>query len=614
MISFLTKVAEVESAIREAVQRISPEVKEFYVGEPTEKGFGDVTTNVAFLMAKALRRPPSQIAQELLGQININREEINAEAHRSGFINFTFTNIFYFKFVKELIDRGGFGEINVGPRKRIIIEHTSVNPNKALHVGHARNVVLGDAFYRLFKRVGHEVTVLNYIDDTGVQVADLIVGFKYLGFPTESDLKYDHYCGDVVYVNANRAIEENEELKKMRSQVLKDLEKGGEIYAFAQNIINRIVKEQLRSAWRIGARYDLLNWESHFVHGGYWNKMFEVLKEKGLLKFVTEGKYKNCWVLLDRKILVRSDGTAVYTAKDLTYAAWKLGIIKDDFFYKVYEVQPDGTPLYTTDLSEGEKGLYRPADETYILIDQRQLPLQELIKETLGALSGKMNYNVIAYGLVALSKNTAEKVMKRPVEKEFVHMSGRSGIYYNLDDLMDAIKGAALKIVNERNPGLENKEEVAEKVAVAAIRYSLVRPDLDKQIVFDIDEALKLEGDTGPYIQYSYARAVKILEKAGEQKLDLAPIALSPEERDLALQMSKLDYVINKALRSLSITTIASYTHDLAFKFNVFYEKRRVLDEPNPETKKFRLALVLAFKMVISDAMQILGLPLTDEL
>ena len=272
---------------------------------------------------------------------------------------------------------------------------------------------------------------------------------------------------------------------------MKDLEEGGEIYRFARPIVEKIVNEQLKSAWNIGARYDILNWESHFVHGGYWKKMFELLKEKGLIKFVTEGKYKNCWVLSDEKVLVRSDGTAVYTAKDLTYAAWKLGLIPDEFYYYIFAKQQDGSELYSTALIGGLKGLYKPADEAYILIDQRQLPLQNLIKDTLKALSASKDYKVIAYGLVALSKNTAEKILKSKVEKDVVHMSGRSGVYYNLDDLMNVIKKAALNLINERNPALLEKEEVASKVAIAAIRYSLMRPDLDKQIVFDINDALK---------------------------------------------------------------------------------------------------------------------------
>ncbi len=614
MISYLTELNKLSESINKAIKEYGIATSAIYVGEPTETSFGDITSNAAFVLSKTLRKSPYEAAKDLIEKIEFSEEDIAAELHSSGFMNFRLTDLFYLKFLNQIIKNQGYGEITVPEKKKIIIEHTSVNPNKALHVGHARNVVLGDTFYRLFKRLGHQVTVLNYIDDTGVQVADLIVGFKYLGYPLESDEKYDHYCGDVVYVNANKAIEESEALKKKRSEVLKDLEEGGEIYRYARPIIEKIVKEQLKSAWNIGARYDLLNWESHFVHGGYWKKMFEVLKEKGLIKFVTEGKHKNCWVLLDKKVLVRSDGTAVYTAKDLTYAAWKLGLIPDEFYYSVFTKQPDGSELYSTSLEGGLKGLYKPADEAYILIDQRQLPLQNLIKDALKALSASKDYKVIAYGLVALSKNTAEKIVKGKVEKEIVHMSGRSGIYYNLDDLMEAIKQVALKLINERNPTLPEKEEVASKIAVAAIRYSLMRPDLDKQIVFDINDALKLEGDTGPYIQYTYARASKILEKNNNEVSLLNQIKPSEEEKRLLLQMSKYDYYLFKAYSSTSVTALANYVHELAFAFNVFYEKKRVLDEKDSELKKMRIALVYAYKQIILDAMNVLGLPELKEL
>jgi len=614
MISYFTELNKLTASINDALSKLGITTTSVYVGEPTEPAFGEITTNAAFVLAKTFKKPPYEIAKDFLNKIEYDKENLSAEIHPSGFINFRFTERFYLSFLNEILKNDGFGEIQVKEKKKIIIEHTSVNPNKALHVGHARNVVLGDTFYRLFKRLGHDVKVLNYIDDTGVQVADLIVGFKYLGYSLESDDKFDHYCGDVVYVNANKAIEENEELKKKRSEILKDLEEGGEIYNFAKPIIEKIVREQLKSAWNIGARYDILNWESHFIHGGYWKKMFEILKEKGLVKFIKEGKYKNCWVLLDKKILIRSDGTTVYTAKDLTYAAWKLGLIHDDFYYHVFSKQPDNTDVYTTTLSGGIKGLYTPADEAYILIDQRQLPLQNLIKETLKALSVSKEYKVIAYGLVALSKNTAEKIVKGKVEKDFVHMSGRSGIYYNLDDLMNAIKIAAINLINNRNPLLPDKEDTASKVAIAAIRYSLLRPDLEKQIVFDIDDALKLEGDTGPYIQYTYARASKILEKANQEFSQLEEINLSQEEKNLLLYMSKYDYYLLKAYSSMSVSILANYAHELAFRFNVFYEKKRVLDEKDTKLRTLRLALVYAYKLIISDLMNVLGLPTLKEL
>jgi Arginyl-tRNA synthetase len=246
MISYFTELNKLTASINDALSKLGITTTSVYVGEPTEPAFGEITTNAAFVLAKTFKKLPYEIAKDFLNKIEYDKENLSAEIHPSGFINFRFTERFYLSFLNEILKNGGFGEIQVKEKKKIIIEHTSVNPNKALHVGHARNVVLGDTFYRLFKRLGHDVKVLNYIDDTGVQVADLIVGFKYLGYSLESDDKFDHYCGDVVYVNANKAIEENEELKKKRSEILKDLEEGGEIYNFAKPIIEKIVREQLK--------------------------------------------------------------------------------------------------------------------------------------------------------------------------------------------------------------------------------------------------------------------------------------------------------------------------------------------------------------------------------
>ncbi|MDG6927238.1 MAG: arginine--tRNA ligase [Nitrososphaerota archaeon] len=615
MISYLSEINDIRLASENALKDIGLQVN-FAVSETTMPSFGDITTNAAFVISKAKKIPPSDaIALFLVNFKPKSQKFLEVVPHTSGFVNFWLKTEFFNKFINEVIAQHGFGDIDVA-QKKIAIEHTSVNPNKALHVGHARNVIIGDTFYRLLKRLGHRVAVLNYIDDTGVQVADLLIGFKEMGFSVDGDgQKYDHYCGDVVYVKANKVIENDLRLKEVRSNILKALEAGDETYKFANRIVSRIVSEQLKSAWALGARYDLLNWESHFLHAGYWNEVFDILKSKGAVQYVSEGKNAGCWVLKGKKVLIRSDGTAVYTAKDIIYAAWKLGIVNDRFGYDFFANQWDGTSLITTSLDKKGVKSYNPADISYIVIDQRQEPIQQMIKEVVEAVIPDKKYKIIAYGLVALSKNTAEKINANIENEKFVHMSGRSGVFFNLDDLYFMVKGAAMEIINKRNAPLENKERVAEGIAVSAIRYSLLKIDLDKQIVFDIDDAVKLEGDTGPYLQYSLARAMKIIEKLGPLKIpcDIG-VLNSEEERALLLSLTKFDYELNKSYETVSLSTIANYAHELAVQFNIFYEKHRVIDEKSELVKNARGCLVLAFTYIMTDLFQVLGIPVLKEL
>ncbi len=615
MISYLSEINDIKRALENALKSIGPQVN-FTVSETTTPSFGDITTNAAFIISKAKKMPTSEAIAMVLRDFKLSSQEfLKIEPHPSGFVNFWLTSEFFNKFINDIIIKKGFGDLGVVPEK-IVIEHTSVNPNKALHVGHARNVIIGDTFYRLLKRLGHHVIVLNYIDDTGVQVADLLIGFKEMGFSVDDGgQKFDHYCGDVVYVKANKIIETDLRLKELRSKILKELEEGGDTYTFANHIVSHIVREQLKSTWSLGARYDLLNWESHFLHSGYWNEVFAILKSRGEVQYISKGKNAGCWILKGRKILVRSDGTTVYTAKDLIYATWKLGIVNDRFGYDVFANQQDGTSLITTTLKKNEVKFYEPVDVSYIVIDQRQEPIQQMIKSVIEAIAPNKKYKIISYGLVALSNNTAQKINANIGSERFAHMSGRSGIYFNLDDLYLMVKKEAMEIIDKRNPLLENKESVAEGIAVSAIRYSLLKIDLDKQIIFDIDDALKLEGDTGPYLQYSLARAMKIVEKMSSIETPCAVDLLSSkEERSLLLNLTKFDYVLNKSYEVISLSTIANYAHELAVQFNVFYETHRVIDEKNEQIKNARACLVLAFTYIMSDLLQMLGIPVLKEL
>lgn len=617
--SYLEALSEARRLVEEALGGI--ELK-FEVSEPTVAGIGDIACNAPFQAAKLFRKSPGEIAKDLVRKIRTSELFEKVEAHPKGYINFSLNYPVYATKLLERVLRGRFGELDVGRGKKVVLEHTSVNPNKALHIGHARNVVIGDSLARMLRRAGYEVSVLNYIDDTGAQVADVIVGLLYLGMSPKADVKFDQYCGDEVYVKVNEAYERDPSLLEKRKEVLRQLEDGrGPVVEFAEKIIRRVVEEQLKTCWRLGAEYDLLNWESHILRAGYWNEVFEELKRKGFVEMAKDGKYAGCWVIRgeegDEKVLVRSDGTTVYAAKDIPYAAWKLGLIEDRFNYEIFAEQPSGKKLWTTVLRGGrrEHPTFNGGDMAITVIDVRQSRVQKFVALAVRALGGEgKEYVHLGYEVVALSKDTVEELgMNVKEDREFYHMSGRRGLYVNVDVVLDELERRAREESRARNP--EESEgwlaDVGRKVAVGALRYALIKQDLDKTIIFDLKEALRLEGDTGPYLQYSLARAYRILERAGRftPEPELGRYLNSEEERALILLMSKYEKALLEAITNLSPKRLANYARELAVAFNQFYERRPVLQESDERIKLGRLTLVEAYTRLYSDLLELLGIP-----
>ena len=332
--TFKAILDEIENNLNKILQEMSLESVSFTV-EPAKPGFGDVSSNVSFLLAKQLTKSPKDIAEILSEkyQKQIHTLVLKVESHPSGYLNF-FAD---WKKLNQLILSESFlpefGEVNIGNQSTIVVEHTSVNPNKALHIGHVRNIIIGDTMARILKKANYKVNVLNYIDDSGLQVADIIVGFKHLGFNEEpSDgKKFDHYCGDDVYVKTTEKYESDSSLEQIRKDVLKSLEDGNsDIAKFADIITRRVLADQLKTCWNLSVFYDCLNFESQIIRSGLWDRIFEKLKEMDLIKLEEEGKNEGCWVIPgegkeEDKVIVRSNGTATYIAKDIPYAAWKLG-------------------------------------------------------------------------------------------------------------------------------------------------------------------------------------------------------------------------------------------------------------------------------------------------
>lgn len=641
---------EVIHQIREIINKSLVDLKyetiEYDVSEPPKTEFGDLTTNIAFLLSKRMHKKPNEIARELVyNSINLQLKNIgkdslirNADAHISGHINFNINYVNFNKFLLGLVKKNKLLLPNIGQNKKIVIEHTSVNPNKALHIGHLRNVVVGDSLYRLFKMTNHKTLVLNYIDDSGVQVADLIVAFRFAGFNPDNmdkNFKFDQYCGEI-YVKMNELYKTNLDLIEKRKLVIKEIEQGNtELAQFTNDIVEKIVKQQLVSCWRIKSRYDLMVIESQILLSKLWEKTLDLLKDRNIIHFSTEGKNINCWVIKDEhneeKVVIRSDGTATYIAKDISFAVWKLDLVDDPFTYTKFSLQWDNSILWksmlkseTTQNSLHENNLVfgeNSPSKVITVIDSRQARLQKIISSIISEIDPNIqNYIFLGYETVALSPYTVQAIGKELDEKnkKVIHMSGRKGIFINADNILDELHKKAYSEIRKRNSDFDDTttEEIAEGIAVSAIRYNLLKQDLDKMITFDMKEALNLDGDTSLYLQYSFARAMRILEKGrstleefiNERNDNIRFDLLNHKiEVELIKEISKFNLIIEEALNSLNPKILAKYANKISTKFNLFYENLPVLGT-DLFLKVNRLMLVMVFVNVLANLFDILGI------
>ena len=640
--TFRNVVNEIHQVISNSLINLRYNQQDFDISESSRKEFGDLSCNVAFLLSKVLKRRPVDIANEIVEkEIKCYIEQkkasnsisfiLSVDSHPSGYINFK-ANIVNLasSTLNEVLKNPKYGFNNLGQGQRIIIEHTSINPNKALHVGHMRNVIIGDILYRILKATNYDVIVLNYIDDSGLQVADIVVGFKFAGIPQDTkdkNVKFDQYCGDEVYVKINEMYKNNPYLEEKRRLVLKEIEDGtSDIAKFASEITMRVLKDQLKTCWRMKAHYDLLNFESHIVVSKLWSKTFEMLKENCIAILQTKGKNKYCWVIRpeneEEKVIVRSDGTATYIAKDIPYAAWKLGIVEDPFYYYKFACQWDGTTLWATTLNphvgNKEHPLFNSAQRVITIIDSRQARLQRIISDVLSRLhTNNGSYHHLAYEAVTLSPETAKSLGLDIGDRQFMHISGRKGVYVNADYILNKLQTTANEEVKKRNLDLSEymTNQIAEEIAISAIRYNMIKQDLDKIITFDIVDSLSLEGNTGPYLQYTYARSQRILEKYGKNiTWENFGLLIQEPEIDLIKKIAKMDLITEEAVRILSPKLLARYAYDLATTFNVFYEKVPVLSEKNKEIMFSRLSLVKAFGITLKKIFNVLGITALNKM
>jgi arginyl-tRNA synthetase len=619
--------------IRSTVQKISDKLGypavEFDVSEASKSDFGDISCNIGFLLAKPLKKRPSEISESIAEIYRQNMTNLISQinVHQSGYLNFVANNSALAKHVITSSTSNRYGEFDLGKGIKTVVEHTSVNPNKALHIGHVRNIIIGDVVARILRKTNYDVNVLNYVDDSGLQVADIIVGFLYGGFskaPPHGQ-KFDHYCGDVVYVSITERYEKEKPLVEKRNLVLKELEKGtSDIAKFGDEITRQVLEEQLKTCWRLGVTYDCLNFESQIIRSSLWKTVFEKMKSMGIIYLEEEGKNAGCWVIKsdsaveEDKILVRSNGIATYIAKDIPYATWKLGILKDPFYYKQYMVQKNHQILWQTTLENTGTKIDFTGDKVITIIDSRQSRLQKIItKIIVDFKSDNKSYFHLGYESVTLSSDTA-KTLNLETGGRSIQMSGRKGVYVNADYVLDILGVKTYDEAKKRNPDLDEVSlvRIAEQVAVGALRYAMIKQDLDKIITFDLTESLSLEGDTGPYVQYAYARAIRILEKAGKMpEFDMAFDMLSTlHEKNLVKIIGKFDIQVEDSAKNLSPKIIARYCYDLAVSFNSFYEHVKVLTAESPELINMRLCLVWSFKETLAKALFLLGINAPDRM
>lgn len=604
---------------------------------PSRMEYGELATSSAFKIAKLLGKRPLEIANDLRDYLIERKIEYIDEVSvaGSGYINFRLNRDHFFSdYFKEIIEDGLYPYRSMFGGRYFKIEYTSVNPNKALHIGHARNVILGSSLYKMLSKLGNKVHLINYIDDTGTQMADILIGFLKLGYSVDppDNMPFDKYCGDIVYVKSVEAIEKSDELKEERRKFIKLIEEGDNpVAVFARMIAERVLKRQLETCWRLGARYDLLVWESDIIRNKLHMMLYDLIEKSSVLIKVKKGKYagtvaikvsdKDDFDVYNDEVVIRNDGTLTYVGKDLVFALWKMGLINMSFDIMEFTKQPDGTSVYTT-VSQQTSLSYTPdeCDLLFNVIGSEQKKPQNAIKKVIGDIYGEEYANKYLhyyYELVTLSKESAEKYFGITPESESVRMSGRKGIYFNVDDVLDRMVDVIQDLVKKNNPELNDDEvrSLSEKIAVSSLKYSILSIDRDKIIKFDIEKALDVTRESGAYILYSYARALSILRKYGDKPSGyrISFDSLNSNDFLLTRYMMLFPLYLHGAMRKYEIKPLVVYMYKLSKQFNEFYEKNPVL-RAEDEVKEYRILLTYVFTKLLEMLSELTNIELVDRM
>jgi len=553
---------------------------------PPKLEMGEAASPVCFELAKRLKKAPRQIAQEIAGSLPKIEGIARVDVAGGGYLNAFFDRAtFFFSLSREQL---AASVVAAKVRRKVIVEHTSINPNKAAHIGHLRNAVLGDTMVRLLRHTQHDVAVQNYIDNTGVQVADVVIAFHHMEKKSLAEVKalaaqanFDYLCWDL-YAKATQFFEEDKpRAAKLRGETLKAIEEGhGETAEMGAVIADAIVGFHLRTMARLDIFYELLARESEILHLHFWDAAFEKLKATGAIQFITSGKMAGCWVMpwkneanqakeqkgqkeaapgesaekeeeiSQDKIIVRSNGTVTYVGKDIAYQLWKFGLLGKDFHYRRWPKAPEANTLWATTAGPNETGAphFGAAEAVYNVIDTRQAYLQGVVAEGLRALGHTTeaeNSIHFDYEIVALTPRCAAgmgyELSTEDARRAYVEVSGRKGFGVKADDLITRMLKAAEARVLQKHPTMAGVElqQTANALAVGALRFFLLKVTRNTIIAFDFDDALSTEGETGPYCQYAIVRIRAIRRKGHDRGVDDASGAASKRGVELLTPESK---------------------------------------------------------------------------
>jgi arginyl-tRNA synthetase len=648
-------------------QRIADFLRQRYPGatlpsvvieQPPKVELGDFAVPV-FPFAKPLRAAPLKIAEAIRAEIGPIEGIAGMQVAPPGYLN-----------VK--VDRAWLAAALAADRKpptettagKILVEHTSINPNKAAHIGHLRNAILGDTFVRLLRYAGREVDIQNYIDNTGVQVADVVVGFTHIEKKSRAEIesltkqpRFDYYCWDL-YARVSQWYEQDAQNKQARLQTLHAIEDPtSETSAIADLISTAVLRRHLETMDRLDIEYDFLPRESEILHLHFWDAAFTKLKAAGVLTFENEGKNKGCWIMRragttqntegtgdteetqriseeDQKVIVRSNGTVGYVGKDIAYHMWKFGLLGRDFAYRKFYRYPNQDECWISAM-QGEKDHPHFGDvaENYNVIDARQSEAQDTVKEALrdlGHAEAADHFTHFSYGMVVLTPGCAAELGYHLSEEDktrpFIGVSGRKGFGVKADDLLDQLIVSAKNEVDSRHPHLTGAERIsiATQIAIGALRYFMLKFTKQSVIAFDFKEALSFEGETGPYAQYAVVRATSIFKKAdldpdtfcrevaGKLSAETLAKFLAGDNADefweLWQSAAKTSYIVNQCIATTEPAYLAKHAFQLSQLFNTFYHRHPILSEPDENRKQFLLATVAVVRRELIRILEVMGI------
>ena len=635
--------------VRALVSRKYPQIgaPNVVVEQPPKVEMGEYALPLAFELARKLRMAPRKIAEEIVADLELPEGFARLEVAGAGYINARLDRAVAAAAVMTGSDQPEPAGTWHG--EKILVEHTSINPNKAAHIGHLRIAILGDTFVRLLRASDIKVDVQNYIDNTGVQVADVVNGFVHIEGKSKQDIEhliattphFDYYCWDL-YASVSRWYDKDKENLKRRGETLHAIEQGNNEYsAIAELISTAVLKRHLETMERLGIEYDFLPRESEILRLKFWESAFQQLKDKGVLHFESQGKNSGCWVMQrpgrseqeeadpdDAKVIVRSNGTVGYVGKDIAYHLWKFGLLGKDFGYLRFFQYPNKRDCWiSAEQGEAEHPHFGGVSAIYNVIDARQAEAQTAVTEALrgmGNADQADHYTHFSYEMVALTPRCANELGYSLSEdewaKSYIEVSGRRGFGVKADDLIDQLIDSALREVEARHADLEasNRRRIATLIALGALRYFMLKFTKNSVIAFDFKEALSFEGETGPYVQYAVVRATNIFRKCGvepEQALQGGEgfAGYFQEESgneiwELWLTAAKTSFIIEQCVTTTEPAYAAKHAFLLAQLFNNFYHKHHILNESDPARKAFLLATAAVVRRELIRILETMGI------